>query len=73
MINPFDKISPRQIRIVISISVFLLGHSLLILPASQPVSAEDMASQPEVVLIELDGAISRVTVSFTHMTLPTTP
>ena len=64
MINPFDKISPRQIRIVISISVFLLGLSLLILPASQPVSAEDMASQPEVVLIELDGAISRVTARF---------
>ncbi len=64
MINPFDKISPRQIRIVISISVFLLGLSLLILPASQPVSAEDMASQPEVVLIELDGAISRVSARF---------
>ena len=64
MINPFDKISPRQIRIVISISVFLLGLSLLILPASQPVSAEDMVSQPEVVLIELDGAISRVSARF---------
>ena len=64
MINPFEKISPRQIRIVISISVFLLGLSLLILPASQPVSAEDMASQPEVVLIELDGAISRVSARF---------
>ena len=64
MINPFDKISPRQIRIVISISVVLLGLSLLILPASQPVSAEDMASQPEVVLIELDGAISRVSARF---------
>ena len=64
MINPFDKISPRQIRIVISISVFLLGLSLLILPASQPVSAEDMSSQPEVVLIELDGAISRVSARF---------
>tara|TARA_B100001167_G_scaffold74835_1_gene44568 strand:+ start:491 stop:1879 length:1389 start_codon:yes stop_codon:yes gene_type:complete len=64
VINPFDKISPRQIRIVISISVFLLGLSLLILPASQPVSAEDMASQPEVVLIELDGAISRVSARF---------
>ena len=64
MINPFDKISPRQIRIVISISVFLSGLSLLILPASQPVSAEDMASQPEVVLIELDGAISRVSARF---------
>ena len=64
MINPFDKISPLQIRIVISISVFLLGLSLLILPASQPVSAEDMASQPEVVLIELDGAISRVSARF---------
>ena len=64
MINPFDKISPRQIRIVISISVVLLGLSLLILPASQPVSAEDMSSQPEVVLIELDGAISRVTARF---------
>ena len=64
MINPFDKISPRQIRIIISISVFLLGLSLLILPASQPVSAEDMASQPEVVLIELDGAISRVSARF---------
>ena len=64
MINPFDKISPRQIRIVISISVVLLGLSLLILPASQPVSAEDMSSQPEVVLIELDGAISRVSARF---------
>ncbi len=64
MINPFDKISPRQIRIVISISVFLLGLSLLILPASQPVSADDMSSQPEVVLIELDGAISRVSARF---------
>ncbi len=64
MINPFDKISPRQIRIVISISAFLLGLSLLILPVSQPVSAEDMASQPEVVLIELDGAISRVSARF---------
>jgi len=64
VINPFDKISPRQIRIVISISVVLLGLSLLILPASQPVSAEDMSSQPEVVLIELDGAISRVTARF---------
>jgi len=64
VINPFGKISPRQIRIVISISVFLLGLSLLILPASQPVSAEDMASQPEVVLIELDGAISRVSARF---------
>ena len=64
MINPFDKISPRQIRIVISISVVLLGFSLLILPASQPVSADDMSSQPEVVLIELDGAISRVSARF---------
>ena len=64
MINPFEKISPRQIRIVISISVVLLGLSLLILPASQPVSAEDMSSQPEVVLIELDGAISRVSARF---------
>ena len=64
MINPFDKISPRQIRIVISISVVLLGLSLLILPASQPVSAEDMSSKPEVVLIELDGAISRVSARF---------
>ena len=64
MFNPFDKISPRQIRIVISISVVLLGLSLLILPASQPVSAEDMSSQPEVVLIELDGAISRVSARF---------
>jgi len=64
VINPFDKISPRQIRIVISISVVLLGLSLLILPASQPVSAEDMSSQPEVVLIELDGAISRVSARF---------
>ena len=64
MINPFDKISPRQIRIVISISVVLLGLSLLILPASQPVSADDMSSQPEVVLIELDGAISRVSARF---------
>ena len=64
MINLFDKISPRQIRIVISISVFLLGLWLLILPASQPVSAEDMSSQPEVVLIELDGAISRVSARF---------
>ena len=64
MINPFEKISPRQIRIVISISVVLLGFSLLILPASQPVSADDMSSQPEVVLIELDGAISRVSARF---------
>jgi len=64
VINPFDKISPRQIRIVISISVVLLGLSLLILPASQPVSAEDMSSKPEVVLIELDGAISRVSARF---------
>ena len=64
MINPFEKISPRQIRIVISISVVLLGFSLLILPASQPVSADDMTSQPEVVLIELDGAISRVSARF---------
>jgi len=64
VINPFDKISPRQIRIVISISVVFLGLSLLILPASQPVSAEDMSSQPEVVLIELDGAISRVSARF---------
>ena len=64
MINPFDKMSPRQIRIVISISVVLLGLSLLILPASQPVSADDMSSQPEVVLIELDGAISRVSARF---------
>jgi|TARA_B100001964_G_scaffold127204_1_gene140726 membrane-bound serine protease (ClpP class) len=64
VINPFEKISPRQIRIVISISVVLLGFSLLILPASQPVSADDMSSQPEVVLIELDGAISRVSARF---------
>jgi|TARA_B100000959_G_scaffold282616_1_gene349460 membrane-bound serine protease (ClpP class) len=41
-----------------------LGFSLLILPASQPVSADDMSSQPEVVLIELDGAISRVSARF---------
>jgi len=41
-----------------------LGLSLLILPASQPVSAEDMSSKPEVVLIELDGAISRVSARF---------
>ena len=64
MHNPFDNISPRQVRIVTSISFVLWGLWMLILPASQPVSAEDMSSQPEVVLIELDGAISRVSARF---------
>ena len=64
MHNPFDNISPRQVRIVTSISFVLWGLWMLILPASQPVSAENMSSQPEVVLIELDGAISRVSARF---------
>ena len=64
MLNPFDNISLRRVRIVISISFVLWGLWLLILPASQPVSAGDMSSQPEVVLIELDGAISRVSARF---------
>ena len=64
MHNSFDNISPRQVRIVTSISFVLWGLWMLILPASQPVSAEDMSSQPEVVLIELDGAIRRVSARF---------
>ena len=64
MFNPFDKISPRQVRIVISVSFVFVGLWLLLQPAGQPVSAEDMSSQPQVVLIELDGAISRVSARF---------
>ena len=64
MHNSFDNISPRQVRIVTSISFVLWGLWMLILPASQPVSAEDMSSQTEVVLIELDGTISRVSARF---------
>ena len=64
MFNPFDKISPRQVRIVISVSFFFVGLWLLLQPAGQPVSAEDMSSQPQVVLIKLDGAISRVSARF---------
>ena len=64
MFNPFDKISPRQIRIVISVSFVFVGLWLLLQPAGQPVSAEDMSSQSEVVLIKLDGAISRVSARF---------
>ena len=64
MLNPFDKISPGQIRIVISVSFVFVGLWLLLQPAGQPVSAEDMSSQPQVVLIELDGAISRVSARF---------
>ena len=64
MLNLFDKISPRQVRIVISISFVFVGLWLLLQPAGQPVSAEDMSNQPEVVLIKLDGAISRVSARF---------
>ena len=64
MFNPFDKISPRQVRIVISVSFVFVGLWLLLQPAGQPVSAEDMSNQPQVVLIELDGAISRVSARF---------
>ena len=64
MFNPFDKISPRQVRIVISVSFVFVGLWLLLQPAGQPVSAEDMSSQPQVVLIKLDGAISRVSARF---------
>ena len=64
MFNPFDKISPRQVRIAISVSFFFVGLWLLLQPAGQPVSAEDMSSQPQVVLIKLDGAISRVSARF---------
>ena len=64
MLNPFDNMSLRRVRTVISISFVLWGLWMLILPPSQPVSAEDMSSQPEVVLIELDGAISRVSARF---------
>ena len=64
MLDPFDKISFRQVRIVMSISFALLGLLLFIRPVSQPVSAEDMSTKSEVVLIELNGAISRVSARF---------